>query len=187
MTRLAMVFGFLVVILGITTVAALAHSGSVKPGVIHGCMKNSGQLFVIHEGEECSGSQTPVDWNAVGPQGIQGDQGVQGDQGAAGIDGTDGSDGIDGAVGPAGSDATGLTYIGTFNSNSSCLGNENTVTGLIYAINSFSVPEDSKIFIEGSIQGITTNGSRYGNVQINPSIDGVLVPNNSTCARKGDP
>src|SRR5262245_55196920 len=80
-----------------------AQSGS--SGSIHGCVGPQGQLRVS---ATCRPPETAIEWNVVGPaglqgpQGPQGPQGLQGPQGARGPQGFPGTAGQQGAAGPQG-------------------------------------------------------------------------------------
>src|SRR4051795_105371 len=66
-----------------TTMATNAFTDS--QGVYHGCVGNgSGILRVVTPGESCKASETAIDWNRTGPQGIQGPKGEKGDTGSTG-------------------------------------------------------------------------------------------------------
>ena len=60
-------------VLCVIAYAAIPDTG----GVIHGCYKrNSGTLRVIDDAvAQCDNSETPIQWNQTGPQGIPGPQG----------------------------------------------------------------------------------------------------------------
>jgi hypothetical protein len=48
-------------------------------GVLHGCYKtNGGQLRLVNSQGDCSPSETPTQWNQVGPTGPSGPAGAQG-------------------------------------------------------------------------------------------------------------
>jgi hypothetical protein len=52
------------------TTTVEAHVGGVAPGVIHSCVATkNGALRIIGATDSCKMGETPVDWNAVGPQG----------------------------------------------------------------------------------------------------------------------
>ena len=82
---------------------ALAY-GSVASddGVIHACVKRSGELKVIESGETCKHSESALDWNRQGPAGLQGPQGEMGLQGGPGPQGERGEQGPQGERGPQG-------------------------------------------------------------------------------------
>lgn len=89
-------------------VAGIAYASIPSAnGVIHGCYKtNQGTLRVIdtEQGQACSNSEAPLDWNqrgVTGPQGVQGPPGPQGQQGEKGD------------PGPTYSAGTGLSLSGT--------------------------------------------------------------------------
>ncbi|MEK7777146.1 MAG: hypothetical protein AAB303_00785 [Chloroflexota bacterium] len=78
----------LVLILAAGVAVVSAHGGSVNPGVIHTCVNTaSGEFKVVDASAVCKNGQSPLDWNAVGPQGPQGDQGPIGPAGADGAPG----------------------------------------------------------------------------------------------------
>jgi hypothetical protein len=52
--------------------------------VIHGCVKNNGSLRIVASSSSCSGNETPLSWNAQGPQGVPGADGEPGAQGPPG-------------------------------------------------------------------------------------------------------
>jgi hypothetical protein len=96
---------------GLSMLAALAAVGGAAHAtirdtgsVIHGCRHDhSGHLRVIEgEPETCQESETPLDWNQMGPQGPPGDAGAQGEQGPQGEPGPEGPQGPQGPQGPAG-------------------------------------------------------------------------------------
>ncbi len=85
-------------------------------GVIyHGCyMKDSGQLRIVNDASQCKSTETFIQWNETGPQGLAGPQGPIGPIGPAGaqgavgpagpqgLTGAQGPQGVAGAAGPAG-------------------------------------------------------------------------------------
>lgn len=80
------------IIVGIVVVMVVAAGVAVAQvgddGVLYACASNKdGALRLISSSESCDKKETPVSWNAEGPQGL------------AGIDGTDGVDGADAQVG----------------------------------------------------------------------------------------
>jgi hypothetical protein len=86
--------------------AAIPDAGT---GTFHGCVgKNTHLLRVIDPAkkEQCIPSgffaETPIQWNAIGPQGPVGATGAQGVQGPQGIQGNPGNDGASGQQGPTG-------------------------------------------------------------------------------------
>ena len=92
---------------GLSVLAALAAVGGAAHAtirdtgsVIHGCRHDhSGHLRVIEgEPETCRESETPLDWNQMGPQGPPGDTGAQGEQGPEGEPGPEGPQGPAGIV-----------------------------------------------------------------------------------------
>jgi hypothetical protein len=58
--------------------------------VIYGCVKSNGQLSIATGPGQCKNNETPISWNAAGPQGPQGAQGPQGPQGTQGLQGLPG-------------------------------------------------------------------------------------------------
>jgi collagen triple helix repeat protein len=71
-------------------------------GVIHGCYaKFGGSLRVIDQGS-CRTTESPLNWNQMGQQGLQGPQGPQGARGDQGAKGDTGSQGPTGQQGPKG-------------------------------------------------------------------------------------
>jgi hypothetical protein len=60
-------------------------------GVIHGCLKNKGQAYLVDPGAgQTCGKDASLDWNeagARGPKGLPGPQGIPGSQGASGTSG----------------------------------------------------------------------------------------------------
>jgi len=91
-------------VLGVSPTVVTAHIGSVTPGVIHSCVKNE-EIRIISATGTCQRSETPVDWNTVGPQGPIGPIGPTGSAGPQGPQGATGSQGPTGLVGAT--DATG--------------------------------------------------------------------------------
>ena len=73
-------------------------------GVIHGCYDNrSGMLRAIDPSiSKCRSTETALQWNQKGPQGLQGDTGPQGPQGLQGDTGVAGAQGETGPTGPTG-------------------------------------------------------------------------------------
>jgi collagen triple helix repeat protein len=101
----------LVVLLAVGGVAyaTIPDSG----GTIHGCYARSGgSLRVIDAGvTNCKSTETSLNWNVRGEQGLQGPQGTQGPQGPAGPQGAPGPQGPQGATGPQGpTGASGLSH-----------------------------------------------------------------------------
>lgn len=74
-------------VVGGITRAAIPGPG----GVIHGCMKTKGQLYLVDPaaGQTCK-QDTPLDWNEPGPSGPQGTDGPQGFAGGSGPSGSSG-------------------------------------------------------------------------------------------------
>jgi hypothetical protein len=73
---------------------AVTNAFTDSQGVYHGCVGNgSGNLRVVTPGEGCRPSETAIDWNRVGPQGVQGPTGATGSQGPKGDPGTQGPTG----------------------------------------------------------------------------------------------
>ena len=81
----------------VVAVAALAigagggvwgYASSQSP-VLHGCeQKNSGNLRLVDDPDECRSSELPVSWNREGANGEPGPPGPKGDDGAPGTSGT---------------------------------------------------------------------------------------------------
>ena len=73
-------------------------------GVIHGCYSRSGGSLRVIDASvtNCSKSETSLDWNAQGEQGLQGPQGEAGAPGPAGAQGPAGPPGPAGPQGPSG-------------------------------------------------------------------------------------
>jgi hypothetical protein len=65
-----------------------AHPGAPSSGVIHGCVRQNGQLEVIDASTSCAKNTTPLDWNIQGMKGEKGDQGDPGAKGDKGDPGT---------------------------------------------------------------------------------------------------
>ena len=84
-------------------VGVAAHASTPGPtGVINGCVSNNGVLRVIDSSTTCQQNETPISWNATGPQGPAGPQGATGSPGPAGLPGATGATGASGPQGPAG-------------------------------------------------------------------------------------
>jgi hypothetical protein len=100
---LASLILFGVVLAGLVSFAALSEPST---NVIYGCRKTqNGQLRIVEANEACLSSETPLQWNVVGPvgpQGLQGPQGEVGPQGAQGPQGEVGPQGIQGIPGVKG-------------------------------------------------------------------------------------
>jgi len=61
---------------------------SAAASVINGCVGNNGKLRIVNPPATCHPSETPISWNAAGPEGPagpQGPQGPEGPQGPAGV------------------------------------------------------------------------------------------------------
>ena len=84
--------------------AGVAYASIPLNGVIHGCYKDDGKLRVIDPtaGSACLQSETPLDWNQLGPTGPIGATGPQGPMGPTGPQGIQGIQGIQGVQGPSG-------------------------------------------------------------------------------------
>ncbi len=181
--------GFLL-ILGTVAVTG-AHQGSVNPDVIHGCFKNgNGAVFIVDATEECSGSQTAIDWNAEGPTGPTGATGPAGNDGIGGADGVDGAPGMDGAQGPQGIPGPvglpGIIHVQTFGWDSPCGDNGGPPT-LVQGWSQdydFTLTQDSKVFITGHATGKLIGS---GEVQVRTLINGVSSEPNNTCFTANDP
>ena len=74
MKALVMVLGSAAVLL-VAGGVVLAHTVPVTSGVIHTCVNGGGQLKIIGANDTCPGTQTSLDWNAIGPQGPTGSTG----------------------------------------------------------------------------------------------------------------
>jgi hypothetical protein len=85
----------LVVLVGVAAVlvgGGIALAAIPGPnGVIHGCLKNKGQVYLVDPGAgQTCGKDASLDWNeagAPGSQGLPGPQGVPGGQGTSGTSG----------------------------------------------------------------------------------------------------
>jgi uncharacterized protein YjbI with pentapeptide repeats len=70
------------VIIGGAGAAIVSASIPDANGVIHGCIRNNGDLRIIDSAtQQCSEQQTPLNFNQTGPQGPQGPQGPAGSGG----------------------------------------------------------------------------------------------------------
>src|SRR6185503_16003387 len=97
---LASLILFGVVLAGLVSFAALSEPST---NVIYGCRKTqNGQLRIVEANEACLSSETPLQWNVVGPVGPQGPQGPQGEVGPQGAEGPQGIQGIPGVKGDTG-------------------------------------------------------------------------------------
>lgn len=77
-------------IVGMLLTAGVAVAAGGIPdgvGVIHGCYKLNGDLYVVPAGTACKKNETALQWSQTGPQGPQGTQGPQGPQGVPGAGG----------------------------------------------------------------------------------------------------
>jgi len=78
----------------------LFASTSSAQTVIYGCYNSSnGNLRIVSQNTNCSGNETAINWNVIGPQGPQG---TAGPTGAAGATGPTGPQGPSGPIGPQG-------------------------------------------------------------------------------------
>jgi hypothetical protein len=78
--------------------------------VIHACVKvGDGTLRIVETADDCKSNEYGLEWNIVGPMGLQGPPGVPG---ADGVDGADGADGKDGVQGPPGYSAPVYQFVG---------------------------------------------------------------------------
>lgn len=96
-TKLLAGIGAGLVVGGVSSAAVLASIPDGN-GVIHGCIRNNGDLRIIDSATQtCSGAQTPLNFNQTGPQGPQGPVGPQGLTGAAFVSSLVGAnfDGVD--------------------------------------------------------------------------------------------
>jgi len=67
---------------------AWGYASSQSP-LLHGCQqKNSGNLRLVEDPNECRSSELPVSWNQQGAQGEPGPPGPKGDDGTPGTSGT---------------------------------------------------------------------------------------------------
>jgi type VI secretion system secreted protein Hcp len=70
--------------------------------VIRGCVERNGTLRVLEGDDNCRKSETAIQWNQIGPQGLQGPPGANGAPGVAGPPGANGAPGEQGAPGAQG-------------------------------------------------------------------------------------
>ncbi len=79
-----------------------AHA--TPPGVIQACVQErTGEVRIVHPGEDCRPKEHAIRWNVVGPPGPAGPQGAIGPSGPAGPQGPEGPVGPQGPAGPPGS------------------------------------------------------------------------------------
>ena len=71
-------------IVGGSTLALAQVNGG---DTINACVRNSGSVRIVHEGDSCEKNETPLAWNQQGPQGEAGQPGADGQPGAPGISG----------------------------------------------------------------------------------------------------
>jgi len=83
MRRSALVAAALVVVLA--AAGGFAYAKSSSDGVISACAKSENGQLRLDTGGGCNPSESPVQWNQVGPQGLPGPQGIPGPQGPAGV------------------------------------------------------------------------------------------------------
>ena len=181
----AATLAFLAIAAGIAY-AAIPDSG----GVIHGCyQKNNGQLRVIdtEAGQTCMLSETSLDFNRTGPQGIQGIQGIQG---LPGINGTNGTNGTDGTNGINGTSAA-YTANGTNPLSVSVPAGNYVVLGQVTLRNQDGDAQNAVCTLQGQtvlfqIVGAnnTSGGSNYDTVPINATA-ALASPGNITIACGG--
>jgi Protein of unknown function (DUF1566)/Collagen triple helix repeat (20 copies) len=111
----------IVSVLALTAIAvSLGTPNTAQASTIYACKLNAlGTLRIVSAAATCSGLETKISWDSVGPPGPQGLQGVQGNPGATGAagpigpTGSAGAQGVAGVAGPAGpagpTGATGAT------------------------------------------------------------------------------
>jgi hypothetical protein len=100
----------LVSALALTAIAvSLGTPNTAQASTIYACKLNAlGTLRIVSAATTCSGLETKISWDSVGPPGPQGLQGVQGNPGATGAagpigpTGSTGAQGVAGVAGPAG-------------------------------------------------------------------------------------
>jgi len=80
-------------------VGAGAALAAAQSSVIHACADRNGLLRLANS---CHRNETPVSWNATGPQGLPGAPGAPGAPGVAGAPGAPGTPGVAGVAGPKG-------------------------------------------------------------------------------------
>jgi collagen triple helix repeat protein len=81
----------------------LFASTSYAQQVIYGCYNSSnGNLRIVSQITACSGNETAINWNVIGPQGPAGPTGATGATGAMGPAGPQGVTGSTGPTGPQG-------------------------------------------------------------------------------------
>src|SRR5215216_1351689 len=101
-----LVVGLMVAALLVAATGYVAAQSSTDSTEIKGCYDNkTGALRVLKSGSCLVPKETPISWNALGPQGPpgpQGPQGAKGDTGAAGPQGPKGDPGPKGDTGPPG-------------------------------------------------------------------------------------
>lgn len=90
-------------VLVIGAAAGIGWTAGTDSGAIVGCAaKTGGALRIIPARESCKTTETRLQWNVVGPQGVAGPAGPAGATGATGAAGPQGPDGNAGAQGIAG-------------------------------------------------------------------------------------
>jgi hypothetical protein len=77
-----------------------AHDGDTTK--IHSCVDARGSIRIIAANGVCKNTETPLDWNVIGPVGPQGPQGPMGPIGLTGAQGPAGPIGLTGPQGPQG-------------------------------------------------------------------------------------
>ena len=83
-SKMFFVGGVLVLLMTIGVTWALAQSD----GAYFACVNNaSGTIHMVNEGETCNNNEMLVEWNKIGPPGLQGPQGDPGLQGPKGDQG----------------------------------------------------------------------------------------------------
>jgi hypothetical protein len=113
--KLFWIGGVVALLLAVGVTIAVAQTDNT---VYYACVNSdSGTIKVFLQKPDCKSNEIPVQWNEVGPPGLQGEQGIpgpqgpiglQGLQGLKGLTGAPGVDGIDGVPGPPGVDGVGI-------------------------------------------------------------------------------
>ena len=80
-----------------------AQEGQPQVTTYYACINNStGAIRIVSKSTESMSAEHKINWNQVGPQGIQGPKGPQGAQGPQGPQGAQGPQGPQGPTGPQG-------------------------------------------------------------------------------------
>jgi len=82
--------------------AGVFIGGQARAQQIFACTTQQGTLKIVAQGVPCTQNETPLTWNAVGPQGVVGPTGPAGPAGPQGVAGPAGPVGPAGPMGPAG-------------------------------------------------------------------------------------